>query len=225
VGDGVAAIGSPFGQTQSLSVGVVSATDRQIDSLTDFSIDGGIQTDASINPGNSGGPLLDADGTVVGINQQIQTSSGGNEGVGFAVPIDLAKRSVDQLREDGSVSYAYAGVTTTQLYPQLADRLNLPVDAGAIVSSVVSGGPADKAGLRGGGESVRFQARSVSDGGDIITAVNGRPLDDEAALGVALLGHKPGEEVTLRVFRDGKPRDVKLTLGTRPQQADSAVLP
>ena len=91
-------------------MGVVSATDRSIDSLTDFSIDGGIQTDASINPGNSGGPLLDANGEVVGLNQQIQTSSGGNEGVGFAVPIDLAKRSLDQL-QDGTVSYAYAGVT------------------------------------------------------------------------------------------------------------------
>ena len=126
----VAAIGSPFGQNQSLSVGVVSATDRSIDSLTDFGIDGALQTDASINPGNSGGPLLDAAGEVVGINQQIQTSSGGNEGVGFAVPIDLAERSVDQLRENGEVAYAYAGVTTQPLYPQLAERLGIDADTG-----------------------------------------------------------------------------------------------
>ena len=121
----MAAIGSPFGQEQSLSVGVVSAADRSIQSLTDFQIDGAIQTDASINPGNSGGPLLDAEGEVVGINQQINTTSGGNEGVGFAVPIDLAERSLEELRDDGEVSYAYAGVTTQPLYPQLAEQLGL----------------------------------------------------------------------------------------------------
>ena len=146
----MAAIGSPFGQEQSLSVGVVSATDRSIQSLTDFQIDGAIQTDASINPGNSGGPLLDADGEVIGINQQINTTSGGNEGVGFAVPIDLAERSLEQLRDDGEVDYAYIGVTTQPLYPQLADELGLDVETGAIVSDVVPDGPADEAGLRGG---------------------------------------------------------------------------
>ena len=123
VGQPVAAIGSPFGEDRSLSVGVVSATDRSIQSLTAFQIEGAIQTDAWINPGNSGGPLLDAEGNVIGINQQINTTSGGNEGVGFAVPIALVARSIDQLREDGSVEYAYIGVTTQSLYPQLADRL------------------------------------------------------------------------------------------------------
>ncbi len=216
VGDGVAAIGSPFGQNQSLSVGVVSATDRQIDSLTAFSIDGGIQTDASINPGNSGGPLLDADGKVVGINQQIQTSSGGNEGVGFAVPIDLAKRSVDQLREDGSVSYAYAGVTTTQLYPQLADRLDLPVDAGAIVSSVVSGGPADKAGLKAGGDTITFQGQQVDTGGDVITAVNGEPVVENSDLPRIVSQLNAGDKVTLDIVRDGEKQTIDLTLGERP---------
>ena len=147
----MAAIGSPFGQEQSLSVGVVSASDRSIESLTDFQIEGAIQTDASINPGNSGGPLLDAEGEVVGINQQIKTTSGGNEGVGFAVPIDLAERSLEDLRDDGEVSYAYAGVTTQPLYPQLAERLGLDVETGAIVSEVVvPGGPADDGGPAGG---------------------------------------------------------------------------
>ena len=124
----MAAIGSPFGEEQSLSIGVVSATDRSIESLTEFQIDGAIQTDASINPGNSGGPLLNADGEVIGLNQQINTTSGGNEGVGFAVPVDLVARSLEQLREDGAVDYAFIGVTTQPLYPQLADKLGL--DAG-----------------------------------------------------------------------------------------------
>jgi S1-C subfamily serine protease len=216
VGDGVAAIGSPFGQFQSLSVGVVSATDREIDSLTDFKIDGGIQTDASINPGNSGGPLLDADGKVVGINQQIQTSSGGNEGVGFAVPIDLAQRSVDQLRADGTVSYAYAGVTTTQIYPQLADRLDLPVDSGALVAKVVPGGPADKAGLRAGDGTITFQGAEVDTGGDVITAVNGEPIVDNSDLPRIVSRLNPGDNVTLDIVRDGDQQQLDLTLGERP---------
>jgi len=216
VGDGVAAIGSPFGQNQSLSVGVVSATNRSIESLTDFAIDGGIQTDASINPGNSGGPLLDADGKVVGINQQIQTSSGGNEGVGFAVPIDLAKRSADQLREDGKVSYAYAGVSTQPLYPQLADRLDLPVDSGAIVSTVVPGGPADKAGLQAGDGTITFQGVQVDTGGDVITAVNGQPVVDNADLPRIVSTLNPGDKVTLDIVRDGEKQTIDLTLGDRP---------
>ena len=151
VGAPVAAIGSPFGQEQSMSVGIVSATDRSIDSLTQFKIDGAIQTDTSINPGNSGGPLIGADGRVVGIDQQINTTSGGNEGVGFAVPINLVKRSVDQLRENGKVEYAYIGVSSQPLYPQLAEKLGIDAPTGSLISSVVSGGPADEAGLQGSG--------------------------------------------------------------------------
>ena len=216
VGDGVAAIGSPFGQTQSLSVGVVSATDRQIDSLTDFSIDGGIQTDASINPGNSGGPLLDSDGEVVGINQQIQTSSGGNEGVGFAVPIDLAKRSVDQLRDDGKVDYAYAGVSTVDLYPQLADRLGLDVDSGALVATVQPNSPAEEAGLDAGDKKITFQGNTqIPEGGDVIVSLNGDPVDAAEDLPRAISAMAPGDEVTFGVLRDGDERDVTLTLGSR----------
>ena len=137
VGEPVAAIGSPFGEDRSLSVGVVSATDRSIQSLTRFQIEGAIQTDASINPGNSGGPLLDADANVIGIDQQINTTSGGNEGVGFALPIDLAARSLDELRREGTVDYAYIGVSTQSLYPQLADRLGIPQEAGALVAKVL----------------------------------------------------------------------------------------
>ncbi len=122
VGQPVAAIGSPFGEQQSLSVGVVSATDRSVESLTKFQIEGAIQTDASINPGNSGGPLLDAGARVVGINQQIETESGANDGVGFAVPISAIKRSLAQLERDGEAEYAYIGVSTQPLYPQLAQQ-------------------------------------------------------------------------------------------------------
>ena len=113
----MAAIGSPFGERQSLSVGVISAIDRSIASLTDFEIPGAIQTDAAINPGNSGGPLVDADGRVIGINQQIKTNSGGGEGVGFAVPIDVVKRSLAQLRDDGKAHYAYLGVSSVAALP------------------------------------------------------------------------------------------------------------
>ncbi len=216
VGDPVAAIGSPFGQNQSLSVGVVSATDRSIDSLTDFGIDGALQTDASINPGNSGGPLLDGDGEVVGINQQIQTSSGGNEGVGFAVPIDLAKRSVDQLRENGEVKYAYAGVTTQPLYPQLAERLGIDVETGALVSEVVPNSPADDAGLQAGDDQIRFQGREIDVGGDVITAVNGQKVTDNADLPRIVSRLDPADVVTLDVIRDGDTQQIELTLGERP---------
>ena len=137
----MAAIGSPFGEQQSLSVGVVSATDRSVQSLTKFQIDGAIQTDASINPGNSGGPLLDADAGVIGINQQIETNSGANAGVGFAVPITAVAYSLAQLRSDGKVEYAYIGVTTQALYPQLADELGLDADYGALISKVVPAAP------------------------------------------------------------------------------------
>jgi S1-C subfamily serine protease len=217
VGEGVAAIGSPFGQDQSLSVGIVSASDRSIQSLTDFRIEGAIQTDASINPGNSGGPLLDAEGEVVGINQQIQTSSGGNEGVGFAVPIDLAERSLDDLRDDGEVSYAYAGVETTDLYPQLAEELDLDADSGALVSEVVPGGPADEAGLQGGtGDPIRFQAQEIDAGGDLILAVDGEEIESNFDLPRIISLLEPGDEVTLEIIRDGEEQELDLTLGERP---------
>jgi S1-C subfamily serine protease len=218
VGEGVAAIGSPFGQDQSLSVGIVSASDRSIESLTDFRIDGAIQTDASINPGNSGGPLLDAEGEVVGINQQINTTSGGNEGVGFALPIDLAERSVEHLREDGEVSYAYAGVTTTELYPQLAEELDLEVDTGAIVAEVVPGSPADEAGLEGGEDTIRFQAQQVEADGDVIVAVDGEPIEANSDLPRMISRLDPGDEVTLEIIRDGERQELELTLSERPAE-------
>ena len=225
VGSPVAAIGSPFGEPQSLSVGVVSATDRSIKSLTGFEIAGAIQTDAAINRGNSGGPLVNARGEVLGINSQIQTTSGGGEGVGYAVPADTVRRTLAALRAEGKIDYAYLGVSTARLYPQLARRFRLPVTSGAWVQEVVDGGPADRAGLRAGSVERRFQARPIIVGGDIITAVAGEKLPDGDALGVALLEFEPGEQVTLRVFRDGRARDVRVRLGERPQQSTSVVRP
>ena len=225
VGSPVAAIGSPFGEPQSLSVGVVSATDRQIKSLTGFQIAGAIQTDAAINRGNSGGPLVNGRGEVLGINSQIQTTTGGGEGVGYAVPADTVRRTLAALRRDGKAEYAYLGVATAPIYPQLARRFGLPVETGAWVQDVVGDSPADKAGLREGTRTERFQARNISTGGDIIAAVNGKKLADEAALGVALLTFQPGQEVTLQVYRNGTARDVRVKLGARPQQTGAAARP
>jgi S1-C subfamily serine protease len=216
VGEPVAAIGSPFGERQSLSVGVVSAVDRSIESLTSFSISGAIQTDAAINPGNSGGPLVDADGRVVGINQQIKTTSGGGEGVGFAVPIDAVKRSLDMLRESGEAHYAYLGVSSVQVYPQLVDRFHLGVDKGAWVQQVNAGGPAQKAGIKGGGSEQTFQAQAFRTGGDVITKVAGKPVEDSAQLADVISQYKPGDTVALEIHRDGDTREIRVKLGERP---------
>jgi len=220
VGTPVAAIGSPFSERQSLSVGVVSAVDRSITGLTAFQISGAIQTDAAINPGNSGGPLVDPGGEVIGINQQIKTSSGGGEGVGFAVPIDVAKRALDQLREQGKVDYAYLGVETVEIYPQLRERFDLPVGDGAWVQDVVRGGPASDAGLEGGGDGETiFQVRSYRSGGDVITKIDDRPVDDPDDLSTAVALLDPGSTVTLEAWHDGERRDVRIKLGSRPLQS------
>jgi S1-C subfamily serine protease len=221
VGDPVAAIGSPFGEQGSLSVGVVSAEDRAIEALTDFSISNAIQTDAAINKGNSGGPLLDAHGRVIGINSQIKSSGGGSVGVGFAVPVDTVRRSIQQLRADGEVHYAYIGISSQSLYPQLAANLKVPVKNGALVADVVKGGPADKAGIKGGGKETRFQASLVKVGGDVITKVDGRPLTRQDDFSSRITNYRPGDTVNLEIYRDGKPRNVSVTLGERPSQVPS----
>jgi S1-C subfamily serine protease len=221
VGQPVAAIGSPFGEQQSLSVGVVSATDRSVQSLTKFEIAGAIQTDASINPGNSGGPLLDAGARVVGINQQIETNSGANDGVGFAVPISAIKHSVAQLRQDGEAEYAYIGVSGQPLYPQLARKLGLDTTFGSLVAEVVPGGPAEKAGVEGGNDKLQFQAGQYRTGGDVILQVEGKDIVRPDDLAEAVATRQPGDVVTLKVLRDGKREDIKVTLGKRPDSSDS----
>jgi S1-C subfamily serine protease len=219
VGQPVAAIGSPFGEQQSLSVGVVSATDRSVESLTEFQIDGAIQTDASINPGNSGGPLLDAGARVIGINQQIETNSGANDGVGFAVPVSAIQRSVAQLREDGAAEYAYIGVSSQALYPQLAAKLDLDTTFGGLISAVVPGGPAEEARLRGADGQLKFQAGEYSTGGDVILQVDGEDLIGPNDLARFIAAHRPGDEVTLTILRDGERKQVSVTLGKRPEDS------
>ena len=217
VGAPVAAIGSPFGEPESLSVGVVSGLDRTIDSLTNFQIAGAIQTDAAINRGNSGGPLVNAQGQVIGINSQIQSTGGGGEGVGFAVPIDTVKHSLAELRRHGKVAYAYLGVSTVAVFPQLARRIGLPVDHGALVQDLTSGGPAASAGIRAGDRTLRFQARQYSIGGDLIVKAGGRTLSGgQDDLGRAIAGYRPGQEVELELYRDGQRRTVRVKLGERP---------
>jgi S1-C subfamily serine protease len=216
VGQPVAAIGSPFGEQQSLSVGVVSATDRSVKSLTQFQIDGAIQTDASINPGNSGGPLLDAGARVIGINQQIETNSGANDGVGFAVPISAIKRSVAQLREDGTAEYAYIGISTQPLYPQLAAKLGLDTNFGGLVASVIPGGPAEKAGIEAGSEKLSFQAGEYRTGGDVILQVEGQDVTGPDDLARLIAPRRPGEKVAVTILRDDKRKQVEVTLGKRP---------
>jgi S1-C subfamily serine protease len=222
VGSPVAAIGSPFGEDQSLSVGVISAIDRSIQSLTGFDTVGAIQTDAAINHGNSGGPLLDAAGRVLGINAQILTSTGDGTGVGFAVSVDTVKRSLAQLREDGKARYAYLGVATVPVFPQLAEQFNLPVRQGAWVQSVTPGSPADRAGLRGGSRQERFQDRAYAIGGDVIVALAGQPIRQETDVAKALVALKPGDDVDIVVMRDGRRQTLRVRLGERPLDAPRA---
>jgi S1-C subfamily serine protease len=220
VGSPVAAIGSPFGEEQSLSTGVISATDRSIESLTGFETAGAVQTDAAINQGNSGGPLLDAEGRVLGINSQIRTATGEGSGVGFAVPVDLVRRSLDQLRRDGKARYAYLGLATAGVYPQLAQRFALGTDTGAWVQEVTPGGPAERAGLRGGADGrATFQGRPYATGGDVITAVEGSKVRLESDVSRALQRFRPGETVVLHVLRDGRAREIRVKLGERPLDA------
>jgi S1-C subfamily serine protease len=216
VGEPVAAIGSPFGETQSLSVGVISAVNRTVEGLTNFGIDNAIQTDASINPGNSGGPLLDAEGEVIGINEQIASSSGSNSGVGFAIPVTSVRYSLDQLRSGGKVEYAFLGVTSESLYPQLADHLGIDTKSGALISDVVSGSPADKAGLKGSTGETTFQLQHVKTGGDVVIAVDDKPVFQNNDLSELIALHKPGDTVKLDVIRDGQHATVDVTLGARP---------
>jgi S1-C subfamily serine protease len=159
---------------------------------------------------------VDGDGRVIGINQQIKSTSGGGEGVGFAVPIDAIKRSLDMLRSDGEARYAYLGVSSVELYPQLVDHFRLDVSKGAWVQEVNAGGPAERAGIRGGGGESEFQAQTYRDGGDVITKVAGKPVQNSAELADVIAGFKPGDEVPLEIHRDGGTKEIKVKLGERP---------
>jgi S1-C subfamily serine protease len=219
VGTPVAAIGSPFGEQTSLSVGVVSATGRSIDSLiTAYAVADAIQIDAPINRGNSGGPLFDARGRVIGINAQIRSSSGTAEGVGFAIPINTAKRALEQLQRTGRVAYAYIGVTTDDVTPRLARRLGFRSERGALIREVEPDTPASRAGLRAGTRQVSLNGVDLTVGGDVIVRIGDRPVRSAADVARIIASElRPGQTVRVVVLRGGKNRlGIDVTLGERP---------
>ena len=218
VGTPVAAIGSPFNEQSSLSVGVVSAVDRTIDSLTSgYTVADAIQTDAPINHGNSGGPLFDAKGRVIGINSQIRSTSGAGEGIGFAIPIDIAKRALEQLLRTGHVSYAYIGITTQNVTPGIAKRFGLAAAHGALIAKVEPDTPAARAGLRGGNRIEGYNGLQLSLGGDLILRIGSRSVASAQDVSRAVTALRPGDRVPVTILRNGKERQVvNVTLVERP---------
>jgi S1-C subfamily serine protease len=222
VGDSVVAIGNPFGLDRTVTTGIVSALQREIRAPNGFTINNVIQTDAAINPGNSGGPLLGADGRVIGINSQIESAGGGgNVGIGFAVPINTAEEVVQQLLADGTVEHAFLGISGTDITPELADVLNLPVKQGALVQSVVSNGPADQVGVKGGHATTSIGGQRVRAGGDVITAIDGNAVTGMDDVINVVNRKQPGDELELTLADGDQERTVTVTLGTRPANAGS----
>jgi S1-C subfamily serine protease len=222
VGDPVVAIGNPFGLERTVTAGIVSALQREVRAPNNYTIDHVIQTDAPINSGNSGGPLIDAEGRVIGVNSQIETANGGggNVGIGFAVPSNTVKSVVAQLIEDGRVDRAFLGVTLQDVSADVAGMLKLPADKGVLVGAVKTGSPAAKAGVKGGTTQVVVAGESYQLGGDMIVAINGRPVASVDALRSAISAHKPGDKVELKVVHaDGSTSKVEVTLGRVPNTA------
>jgi S1-C subfamily serine protease len=225
VGDPVVAIGNPFGLDRTVTSGIVSALQRQIQAPDGFSIDNVIQTDAAINPGNSGGPLINSAGEVIGINSQIETGGSGSEGnvgIGFAIPIDTAKEVIHELETKGSVEHAYLGIEGGTITPQLAKAVNLPVEEGVLIQSVEKGGPSDKAGVEGGSTQATIDGAEITLGGDIIVEADGKKIHDMEQIIELVNEKKPGDEVTLKLLRDGKEKTATVTLGKRPAKVEEA---
>jgi S1-C subfamily serine protease len=217
VGDPVVAIGNPFGLQRTVTTGIVSALQRQIDAPSGFDISNVIQTDASINPGNSGGPLLDSQGRVIGINSQIATGGGqGSVGIGFAVPVNTAKDLLPRLRAGKEIERAYLGVTMATVNEDLANEADLPVESGALVESVEEGTPAEEAGLRG--SEIDELSGDLTRPGDVIVGINGEPVRTADDVVSAVAGMQPGDTAELEVYRGDDKRTVRVELGERPEE-------
>jgi S1-C subfamily serine protease len=225
IGDPVVAIGNPFGLNRTVTAGIVSAKARQIQAPNGFSISDVLQTDAAVNPGNSGGPLLDGNGRVIGINSQIASQGGGNEGVAFAVPIETARDVADQLLAGGEVKRAYLGISGGDITEQAAEALELPTDHGVLISEAYEGGPADEAGIRGATGERTVGGQTLPTGGDVITELDGEPIEGMEQIISEVNTRQPGEELVLTVVRDGDEREVTVTLGDRPEEVEDAPTP
>jgi putative serine protease PepD len=218
IGQKVLAIGNPFGFERTLTTGVISSLGRTIRSEEGTLIEDVIQTDAAINPGNSGGPLLNSDGEIIGINSAIISPSGGNVGIGFAIPVNTAKRLIPELISKGFVTYPWIGATIQTLIPEVAKYLKLKIDRGAMIAEVVKGGPADKAGLKGGGQRIQVGNMIVLVGGDIVVKADAQEIKTNEELIRYIREKKPGNSVTFKVYRKDKYEDIKVTLGERPRR-------
>jgi S1-C subfamily serine protease len=216
IGEWVVAIGNPLGYSFSLSQGIVSGTARDLQAPNGAIIPNGIQTDAAINQGNSGGPLIDANGEVIGINEQIASTSGSFSGLGFAIPINTAKTVMQQILQTGKATHAYLGIEGQTIDETVAQVLNLPVKQGVLVATVQPGTAAAKAGLKGGTRTQTIQGVPFKTGGDIITKLDGQALTGMDQLAAAIAQKQPGDKITLTVLRNGASQDVTVTLGTRP---------
>ncbi len=222
VGDQVVAIGNPFGLARSATAGIVSALHRQIQSPSGFTIDKVIQTDAAINQGNSGGPLLNAAGEVIGVNTQIATggTGEGNVGIGFAVPVNTLEEVVAELMEDGRVDHPYLGVRMQDITERAAELYKLPAE-GALITQVVDGSPADRAGLRAGDNPVVVDGTSYVLGGDVITKADGREVASSDALRSIIAAGEPGDKLELELRRGEETETVTVTLGRQPAQSST----
>jgi S1-C subfamily serine protease len=218
VGDSVYAIGNPFGLARTLTAGLVSAVQRQIFAPDNQPVEHAIQTDAAINHGNSGGPLIDADGRVIGVTSQIQTgstTSSGNVGIGFAIPIDTVRDVAGQIIASGKVRHAYLGISVVALTPTLQKLFNLPTSKGLLVQLVTKGSAADKAGIRHGTTSVVVGGETYRVGGDIITAIDGQRVTSQQQLFNAVQQKTPGEKLSITFWHEGKKKSVTVRLGQR----------
>jgi S1-C subfamily serine protease len=213
VGQRVLAIGNPFGFQSTLTTGVVSSLGRTVQTGDNTFIDEAIQTDASINKGNSGGPLLNSRGEVIGINSAIFSPTGAAAGIGFAIPVNTARRVAEDLISTGRVRRATIGAEGRAIWPNLADALNLGVQQGILIERVVPGGPAAQAGIHGGTRVVMAGLQELRIGGDVLTAINGKDLTSQMDLNLMLNRAWPGDTVTLTVYRNGKKMDVPVKLG------------